>query len=47
MFLVWDTDENGIIDSLELFSGLIMFSEATFEEKVQFLFTLFDFNGIN
>jgi hypothetical protein len=34
-FNIWDTDGNGLIDALELFSGLIIFSDAKFEEKIR------------
>ena len=47
IFKIWDTDNNGLIDALELFSGLILFSDASFEEKVRFLFDIFDFNELN
>eukprot|EP01017_Pseudomicrothorax_dubius_P050429 TRINITY_DN9553_c0_g1_i3.p1 TRINITY_DN9553_c0_g1~~TRINITY_DN9553_c0_g1_i3.p1 ORF type:complete len:176 (+),score=34.45 TRINITY_DN9553_c0_g1_i3:69-596(+) len=46
-FVIWDTDNNGLIDALELFSGLILFADAKFEDKMRFLFDLFDFNGLN
>lgn len=53
-FNVWDEDKNGLIDALELFSGLILFSEAKFEDKIRckqnltwVLFDLFDFNELN
>jgi microtubule-associated protein-like 5 len=36
-----------LINALELFSGLIIFAESKFEEKVRFLFDLFDFNELN
>ena len=36
----------GLIDALEIFSGLIMFAEAKAEDKIRFLFDLFDFNEI-
>lgn len=36
-----------MIDALELFSGLILFSEAKFEDKLRFLFDIFDFNELN
>lgn len=32
---------------MELFSGLILFSEARFEDKLRFLFDIFDFNQLN
>lgn len=35
-----------IIDSLELFSGICIFSDTKFEDKVRFLFDLFDFNEL-
>jgi microtubule-associated protein-like 5 len=35
-----------LIDALEIFSGLIMFAEAKAEDKIRFLFDLFDFNEI-
>ena len=36
-----------LINALELFSGLIIFADSKFEEKVRFLFDLFDFNELN
>lgn len=37
-FLVWDVNKTGKVDALEMFSGLVLFSNAHFEEKMQFLF---------
>ena len=34
-FVVWDVDKNGLIDILELFSGLILFSDSKFEDKIR------------
>ncbi len=34
-FVIWDTDNNGLIDSLELFSGLALFSDSKNEDKVR------------
>ena len=34
-FDIWDEDNNGLIDALELFSGLILFSESKFEDKIR------------
>lgn len=34
-FAIWDTDNNGMIDALELFSGLVIYAEAKFEEKIR------------
>jgi hypothetical protein len=45
-FNIWDTDGNGLIDALELFSGLILFSDAKFEEKIRcnFFLSIISFN---
>ena len=34
-FKIWDTDNNRLIDALELFTGLVIFSEAKFIEKIR------------
>lgn len=34
-FVIWDTDDNGLIDALELFCGLIIFSDSKFDDKVR------------
>lgn len=44
-FQLWDTDKNGLIDSFELFTGLIIFSDASPEDKYNELFWLYDFNS--
>ena len=46
-FVIWDTDNNGLIDSLELFSGITLFSDTKIEDKIRFLFDLFDFNELD
>jgi hypothetical protein len=46
-FVVWDVDKNGLIDALELFSGLILFSDSKFEDKIRFLFDVLDLNELN
>jgi hypothetical protein len=46
-FVIWDTDNNGLIDALELFSGMAVFSSAKFEDIIRFLFDLFDLNEVN
>ena len=43
-FHLWDTDHNGLIDSIEIFTGISIYSEAAVEEKFHFLFDLVDFN---
>ena len=45
VFSVWDTDSNGLIDCVEFFTGLIIFSDSRMEDKIRFLIDLFDFNG--
>ena len=44
VFSVWDTDSNGLIDCIEFFTGMIVFSNARNEDKIRFLIDLFDFN---
>ena len=43
---MFDTEENGLIDALEVFTGIIIFSDSNAEDKVRFLFDLYDFNEI-
>ena len=52
--MVWDVDKNGLIDTLELFSGLILFSDSKLEDKIRckkpliiVLFDVFDLNELN
>jgi hypothetical protein len=33
-FSIWDSDNNGIIDGLEIFTGLAFFAEARIEDKL-------------
>jgi hypothetical protein len=47
VFKCFDTDNNLLIDGLELFAGLIVLSHnIAFPDKVTFLFELFDFNDL-
>lgn len=47
IFRCFDTDNNLLIDGLELFSGLIVLSRnIPYADKVTFLFDLFDFNHL-
>ena len=34
-FRIWNVAGNGIVDALELFSGLILFSDAKADEKIR------------
>ena len=43
-FWLWDTDSNGLIDALELFSVLALFSKSLSEDRARFIFRLYDFN---
>lgn len=43
-FAVWDTKSRGRVDAIELFSGLVVFSNIRYEQKIKFLFEIFDFN---
>lgn len=45
-FAIWDADNNGLIDALEIFAGIITFADSKAEDKLRFLFDLFDFNEI-
>lgn len=45
VFSVWDTDSNGLIDMIEFFTGMVIFSNSRIEDKLRFLFELFDFNA--
>ena len=46
-FAIWDNDKNGLIDALELFSGLIICADAKLNDKVRFLFEVFDLNEVD
>lgn len=41
---MWDPERKGIIDALEMFSGLIVFSKVPYEDKIKFLYEIFDLN---
>jgi WD40 repeat protein/Ca2+-binding EF-hand superfamily protein len=44
LFKVLDNDNDGRLDGLELLGGIALCCQATFEEKAQFCFELYDFN---
>jgi hypothetical protein len=35
LFRIWDDTESGIVDALDLFSGVILFSKAALQDKVR------------
>lgn len=37
-FDVWDPERTGIIDAMEMFAGLIVFSNVAYEDKIKFLY---------
>ena len=40
-FVNWDTDNNGLIDSLEVFSGMCIFSNTKFDDKIRCIFYIY------
>jgi WD40 repeat protein len=46
-FEIWDPNQTGIIDGLELFTGIILLAKINFEDQIKFLFDLYDFNELN
>ena len=44
LFNLLDDNNNGLIDSIELFTLLALFSDSRVEDRVRFLFDLYDFN---
>jgi len=34
-FSLWDTDKNNLIDSLEIFTGIIIYADCGIEEKLK------------
>jgi echinoderm microtubule-associated protein-like 6 len=44
LFQVMDSDENGLIDALELMATFAMFSGMSLESKAEFSFNVFDFD---
>ena len=44
MFRTFDDDENNLVDSLEFISALTFLSGMTPEEKIKFLFAMYDFD---
>jgi microtubule-associated protein-like 5 len=34
-FAIWDTDNNGLVDAMEVFAGLIIFADSRAEDKIR------------
>lgn len=54
IFIMLDTDNNGLVDMLEVFSALALLSESRVEDKIRcktglalVLFEIYDFNESN
>lgn len=47
VFVLWDTDNNGLVDVIEFICGLTIFSNSRVEDKIRFLFEFFDMNDNN
>ncbi|CAI2382974.1 unnamed protein product [Moneuplotes crassus] len=46
-FVIWDKDSKGLIDAIQLFSILCLYSKGRIEDKCRFLLNLYDFNQDN
>lgn len=44
LFKTFDTDDNGLVDALELISSIALCSSMLFNEKITFLLNAYDFN---
>lgn len=42
VFGIWDAADEGVVDSFELFTGLILYAKVGFEDKLDFLFEIFN-----
>lgn len=43
-FSLWDPEQTGVVNAMEMFSGLIIFSKMAYEDKIKFLYEFFDLN---
>lgn len=46
-FKIWDKSNLNVIDAFEIFSGLILFADTGFQDKVHLFFEIFDLNTSN
>ena len=47
LFTTFDTDENSLVDALELFVTLAMISGMSTEQKIKYVFKVYDFTSTN
>ena len=47
VFTMWDSDSNGMIDTIEIFCVMILFADGRIEDKIRFIAEFFDFNQNN
>lgn len=45
IFAVLDQDKNGYLNQKEFLTGLVCFYCSTFDEKIKFVFEIYDFDG--
>ena len=45
VFSILDHDGNGLLDAIEVFTILILFSDSRLEDRIRFMFELYDFNN--
>ena len=45
MFAVLDTDKSGYLNQKEFLTGLVCFYCSTFDEKIKFVFEIYDFDS--
>jgi hypothetical protein len=46
IFSIWDYQKNELVDALEVFTAIILFADATLDQKTRFIFEMFDFNDL-
>lgn len=46
-FNIWDNNQTGLIDALQMFSGIILLSSSKIDDKIRFLFEIYDLNEEN
>lgn len=46
-FAIWDSGQTGLCDALQMFSGIILLSSSKLDDKIRFLFEIYDLNEEN